>query len=137
MDKRLLLIDTSIWILSLRADGLKKAVERTKKSLEEDTAATTEIIILELLGGEKREQEYRELLEDLQALPLLSITEKVWSSAFRLSFELRKKGIVVPSTDILIAAVAIDYNCILLHFDAHFDLIAKHTPLKVESLVKV
>jgi len=34
-----------------------------------------------------------------------------------------------PTTDHLIAAVALNYSCRLLHRDKHFDLLARHVGL--------
>jgi predicted nucleic acid-binding protein len=50
---------------------------------------------------------------------------------------LHKKGITVPYTDILIASAALYSKATLLHADIHFDLIAKHTQLKVESFLSL
>ena len=52
-----------------------------------------------------------------------------------MHYDLKIKGVNVPYTDILIAASAIKEKAVLLHADSHFDTIAKHSELKVESLV--
>jgi predicted nucleic acid-binding protein len=49
--------------------------------------------------------------------------------------ELRGSGVTVPLMDVLIAAVAISSGAVLVHRDRHFDLIAEHAPLHVESYV--
>jgi len=54
-----------------------------------------------------------------------------------MSFELRRKGITVPYTDILIAACALRTESTVVHADAHFDLMANHVSLKVQSLVQI
>jgi predicted nucleic acid-binding protein len=39
---------------------------------------------------------------------------------------MRRKGITVPTVDIIIAAAAKIYNCSLLHHDKYFRALAKH-----------
>ena len=47
------------------------------------------------------------------------------------SFELFKKGMVVPLTDTYIALLAIENNVHIIHKDKHFDSIALKTSLKI------
>jgi predicted nucleic acid-binding protein len=55
------------------------------------------------------------------ALPRLFI-----ALAYRAGYDLRRKGITVPTIDILILSIAKVHNCSLLHHDKHFKLVAKH-----------
>jgi predicted nucleic acid-binding protein len=59
----------------------------------------------------------------------------LWEKAYELAFQLRRKGVTIPYTDILIAATALAHEATLLHVDAHFDLAAQFSSLKVESYV--
>ncbi|MBL7209996.1 MAG: hypothetical protein ISS52_07850, partial [Dehalococcoidia bacterium] len=43
--------------------------------------------------------------------------------------------IAVPFTDLLIASVAADVDAVVVHRDRHFNVIAQHLSLKVESHV--
>jgi predicted nucleic acid-binding protein len=61
---------------------------------------------------------------------------QLWARAYELAFNLRRRGVTIPYTDILTAACALHANAIILHADAHFDLISKHFELKVESLTR-
>lgn len=88
------------------------------------------MIMLELLGGTRTPKEYQELQEELQALRFAKENEQVWRSAWQLSFELRRKGLTIPSADILIASVALHYGYHLLHADQHFELIPKTAGLQ-------
>jgi hypothetical protein len=92
---------------------------------------------VELLSGAKDERQYAELRDDFSVLPLLEIDAVTWEAAGRSAFELRRKGITVPVPDLLIATVACQHAATLLHADKHFDLIAPHLGLTVESLVHV
>ena len=78
--------------------------------------------------------EYERLASALDALPQLDMTPEVWREAERLGFRLRRSGVSVPVTDVLIAASALEHECVLLHRDRHFALIARHAPLKERQI---
>jgi predicted nucleic acid-binding protein len=94
------------------------------------------MIKLELLGGTKTKKEFDRLKSRLDALYEISTDSKLWGSAGQLAFDLQRKGLTIPYTDILIASAAIESKVILLHADLHFDLIAEKRELRVESYVK-
>lgn len=136
MTEDLLLIDTSVWIWALRPDGVPAIRTRVNEVLAERKGATTPLILLELLSGARDEKDYTELSEELSALPQFPTSEAVWARSYRTAFDLRRQGVTVPATDVLIATVAQENQVTLLHADRHFDLIAEQTDLKVESWVK-
>jgi predicted nucleic acid-binding protein len=122
------LIDTTIWV---RYFGGEASVEdRVRSLILQDKVLTTGIIILETLRGARTASEYSQLYRDFKALTLLSLDASVWEESYKLGFKLRKSGVVVPLPDILISALAIRYECPLMHRDKHFSLIAQHSKLK-------
>lgn len=126
------LIDTSVWLEVLpperKANALRQQVDAL---LAADQVATTGMVRLELLGGARTTAEQSRLASLLAALHLLPIGEGLWNEAASLGFSLRRQGVVVPFTDLLIATVAIAHGASLLHRDRHFDLIAAHSSLKL------
>jgi predicted nucleic acid-binding protein len=130
------LIDTSAWLLALRKNFLPIAKDRIDHLLKEDVVITTGMIKLELLGGTKTEIEFQRLKARLDALDSVDTDMKLWARAYELAFNLRRRGVTIPYTDILIAACALRANASILHADAHFDLISKHFELKVESFTR-
>jgi predicted nucleic acid-binding protein len=130
------LIDTSAWLLALRKNFLPVAKDRIDHLLKEDVVITTGMIKLELLGGTKTEIEFQRLKARLDALDSVDTDMKLWARAYELAFNLRRRGVTIPYTDILIAACALHANASILHADAHFDLISKHFELKVESFTR-
>jgi hypothetical protein len=129
------LVDTSAWLLALRKKYLPSIRERIDALLGENRVATAGIIKLELLGGTKTESEFYRLKSRLDALFMIETDDSVWERASRLAFELRRQGITVPYTDILIASSALKLEATILHVDYHFDVMAKHAEIKVESFV--
>jgi len=125
-----ILVDTTLWVDYLR--GSNDAVRKRLSALvTADKVMTADIIVLEILRGAKSDREYEMLHRDFSALPRLGMTAAVWERAWNLGYTLRRKGIQVPLTDTIIAALALEYACALLHADRHFDLIAEQTDLKV------
>jgi predicted nucleic acid-binding protein len=127
------LIDSTIWIKYLR--GLDTTLKDTiSPIILSERAYTSAIIIMEILRGAKSDKEYTMLYNDFLALQQLDINNEVWESAWMLAYKLRKKGINVPLTDVLISALSLHYDCVLLHSDKHFKIISKHTNLKEKEL---
>ena len=135
MPNKFFLIDTSAWILALRKNFAPPLKERIDHVLRDNEVFTTGFIVLELLGGVKTELEYKRLKSRLDALDSIATDDTLWQNACELAFHLRRKGVTVPNTDILIAACAIHAKATLIHADKHFDSIANHSSLKVESFV--
>ncbi len=135
MSNNTFLVDTSAWILALRKDFSPEVKERIDHLLKENTVITTGMVKLEILGGTKTESEFRRLKRRLDALDSVDLDTSLWEESYDLAFKLRRKGIAVPYTDILIASCALKIGSTFVHVDAHFDLMAGHISLKVESFV--
>jgi predicted nucleic acid-binding protein len=135
MKDRHVLVDTSAWIFALRKDFIPSIKNKIEVLLRNDLVLTTGIIKLELLGGTKNEKEFQRLKSSLDSLDYVPIDEIQWTKAYEIAFDLRRKGVTIPSTDILIAACALTADAVVVHADAHFDLIARHVGLKTESFM--
>ncbi|MBL7210114.1 MAG: PIN domain-containing protein, partial [Dehalococcoidia bacterium] len=136
MKDSLYLVDTSVWLEVLpRGKADSELRQRVDALLAADLVATTGIVRLELLGGARTEAQYRHLSRLLSALHLLPIVEECCTEAAQMGFQMRREGIAVPFTDLLIASVAADVDAVVVHRDRHFNVIAQHLSLKVESHV--
>ena len=133
----MVLIDTSAWLFSLRKDFHPDIKERIDYILRESEVAVNGVIKLELLGVTRTENEYNRLKSRLDSLFYIEATESLWDYSSKQTYDLRIKGITIPFTDVFIAASAICEDAVLVHVDSHFDLIAKHIGLKVESFVQL
>jgi predicted nucleic acid-binding protein len=130
MSSEKLLVDTTVWVKFLR--GLDVSLkEQLGSPLLENRVFTSEIIIMEILRGAKSDKEYSMLYQDFLSLSLLTMGHEVWETAWKTSYNLRKSGINIPMADVIIASTALYYKCTLMHSDKHFNLIAKHTELKI------
>ena len=129
MNPEQILIDTSAWIVSFKKIGNPQLKEFLKKLILAGLAVTSPIIILELLQGCRTLEERDSLKIKLESLDLLSITEAVWERSYEIAFSLRKKGLTIPTADLIIAAAAIENNSLILHQDEHFEMITHHYPI--------
>ena len=136
MHNKLFLVDTSAWIFALRKDSIPHVRNRIDLLLKDDLVITTGMIKLEIVSGAKSEKERKRLKGRFEALDSVETDDQLWESACELGFKLRRKGLTIPYTDILIAACALKAESIVLHADAHFDLMANHIKMEVESLVR-
>jgi predicted nucleic acid-binding protein len=129
-----ILVDTSVWINYSK--GINNAqTDRLDEYLKfhPNHLFCCPPVLQEFLMGLKTIQDFEFYLLHLSRFmipnldwPLLSI------SAAKLYFDLKKKGITIrKSNDCLIAQIAIDNNCLLVHNDSDFDLIASGSSLKL------
>jgi len=130
----MILVDSSVWIYYYHPSGPIKIQELIKEAIFNDLVAINGIIVVEILSGISKDSEYRAVESDFKGFHMLEITGDIFSKAASTGSFLRKRGITVPATDLIIAATAIENSAILYHIDKHFDLIAKHTKLKLKNL---
>ncbi len=117
----MVLVDSSVWIESLRRDGnvyVKLALEAL---LEEYEAAWCGPVKLEVLGG-ARAQDRKALEEQFSCIPYFPMTDAAWDSAKNLAWRLRDNGCTVPWNDILIATLSRQAECRVYSVDKHFNL---------------
>ena len=131
------LIDTSAWLLALRKDFIPEVKDRIDRLLKHDVVITTGIIKLEIIGGARTQKEFQRLKNRFNVLDDIETDDSVWQKACELGFKLRRKGVTIPHTDILVAACALQSGSIIVHADTHFDMMAEHAVIKVESLVQI
>lgn len=130
----LVLIDSSIWMRVWRPEPeLSSLRRRVRELVHADMAATMGVVRLEVLRGTRDDADYRARLATLAGMHQIPVTEATWTAAGLLGHQLRRRGVTVPSTDLAIAATAIVAGATLMHRDAHYDTIAQHAPLQVES----
>lgn len=128
----MILVDSSAWIEFLRATGSPTHLRVRALIAADAPLATTDVILMELLAGAPTAQaatDIRRLLLRGEWLPVQAPID--WEAAADLHRICRHRGETVRKlTDCLIAAVAIRHDAALLHRDADFDVLARHTELR-------
>jgi predicted nucleic acid-binding protein len=135
----MILLDTSAWAEFYRRTGtpVHGAVRRLLTGKHVTTRiATTEPVVFELLAGRRANRELAEVRRRLFSLRMLHVGElDTWELAAAVARACRAKGETIGSQmDCLIAAVAIREGASVLHADRDFDVIARHTPLRIEPV---
>lgn len=127
----MILIDTSAWVEFLRDTG--SATCNRVDSLLASEIATCDMVRMEVLAGARDEshlKNLRRLLARSVSVPVIPVDYELGAELYR---RCRRRGETVRRlVDCLIAAVAIRAECALLHSDADFDVLARHTELRVD-----
>jgi predicted nucleic acid-binding protein len=129
---RAYLADTSAWHRSVQV------AERWSALVSDDQLALCTPVALELLYSARDKTEYNELARGLARLTMLALDERSEALARRtqaaLAAEAQHRG--PTPVDLLIAAVAEVHGATLLHYDRHFDAIARVTGQPAEWLAR-
>ena len=121
-------IDSSIWIQALAPRAPEAIIVPLRTLLEANSALVTDMVRLEVLVGAKSSKEFDQFRQDFDALRCLDTTAHVWRQAEDISCKLGRRGLPVPSPDLLIASVAVSYDVSLWHADKDFERIKQVMP---------
>ena len=113
-----ILVDTGAWVDFLGSpDG--ELGSKVALAIEYEQAAICGVIITELLQGSGHDQQDKLnfLFSQIKSLPL---SESAMTHAGQMLQQQRKLGRILPLTDAVIAAVAIEHDAALLTADANF-----------------
>ena len=121
------------WIHFLRPDGDPSVRDRVDGWLRGGHARWCSVVRLELWNGAGGERERKVLREFERLLPELEITPAVWDEACDLARRCRARGVMVPATDLLIAACARCHEAHLEHSDGDFEAIARASARDTEE----
>jgi predicted nucleic acid-binding protein len=114
-----ILPDTCAWIDFFKGNQTSLA-ESLAQALVQREVMVCGVVLCELLQGVKKPGEELLVLNALQALPHLEMTRELWISAGQLSASQRKSGHTLPLSDIILATLALNFNCAVLTVDRHF-----------------
>ena len=124
------LVDTSYWIEYFNRPGTEKA-DVVLSLVKDDEAATTGVVLAELLQGAKTGKELSDLRLGLAAVTWIETTGETYARAGALGFGLRRRGVTVPITDCILAAAAETAGGRILTLDGHFEELAREADLKL------
>ncbi len=128
----MILIDTSAWIEFLRDTG--STVCNTVDDLLDADLAICDAVSMEVLAGARDEHHLAQLRGLLARATMLPILAEDYDQAASLYRMCRRNGETVRRLiDCLIAAVAIRTGTPVLHADADFAALARHTRLTTHA----
>jgi len=125
-----ILPDTCAWIDYF--NGRDTIIARTlAQALTNCEIVTCGVVMYELFQGIQSRKESEAIREAFSSLRYIEMSKSLWLSAAQISASLRKKGVTIPSSDIQIAAIALQHRLVILTVDQHFkqvpDLVTKIT----------
>ena len=132
----MILVDSSAWIEFYRPSGDQRVASTVAKVIEEDMVCTNGIIQAEIVSSAPDRKSCELLAADFRAFHWLKFGHNDFDLASKMGFDLRRGGVTVPATDLIIAASAIHADATVYHLDSHFDQIAKNARLKAVHLKK-
>ena len=126
----MILIDSSAWIEFLRDTGSNACIQ-VNDSLDKPFAVA-DPIRMELLAGARSERQLHSLRGLLARGTTLQTLPLDFDEAARIYRQCRLNGDTVRKLiDCLIAGIAIRHDIPLLHQDADFDRLSRHTGLEI------
>lgn len=128
----MILADTSAWVEYLRGTG-SRTHRALRRGIDRAEIVTTEPVLMEVLAGARSSGHARRLRTALTAFPLVTVSGlEDYESAATIARACRAAGHELRGiVDCLIAAVALRSGAEVLHRDRDFDVIARHTELRV------
>jgi predicted nucleic acid-binding protein len=128
-----LLFDSSVWIDFFRNESTPESELLTDYINADDPVVLIPTIIQEVLQGIRDDAQYKKIKDIFSYFTVLQIAPVVAAiGAADLYRSLRKKGLTIrKSNDCLIAFHAIEFSVPLVHSDSDFDVIGKHSKLKI------
>jgi predicted nucleic acid-binding protein len=130
----MILVDSSAWIEFYRPSGSPGVRTVVAAAIESDLVAVNGVIQVEVLAFSRHDNR-RKLASHFEALHWLDLGKSSFDLATEIGARARSEGITVPSTDLIIAACAVESGSVLLHADTHFDLLIPHSGLKSRNLL--
>ena len=128
----MILIDTSAWVEFFRDTG-SATCNRVEALLGGETAIC-DAVRMEVLAGARDERHLQNLRRLLARAVLIPTVSADYDDAASLYRHCRRQGETVRKlVDCLIGSVAIRAGVAILHNDADFDLLARHTVLRIDT----
>ena len=126
------LADTSAW------NRQSQVADRWTRLVEQDDLVLCTPVALELLYSARSRADYEQIASGLEGFRQLPIDDRCEALAMRTQAFLAARGHHrgPAPTDLLIAAIAEAYGVTLLHYDRHFDLVARVTGQPAEWLAR-
>jgi predicted nucleic acid-binding protein len=129
-----MLVDSSAWIEFLRGTGSDIAFF-LKDAISQKQLATTDAVVMEVLAGARTDHEWSELGALLGMCQMIPSSTSDFLDASNIIRHSRMHGETIRrSADCLIAAVAVRADIPILHVDRDYEVIARHSSLKLVSL---
>ena len=132
----MIVVDTSAWVELGRGTGSRVHQTLRARLTEDAELAVTEIVVMELLAGARSEPDEATVRDVLAGIPVLPLDGIIgFERAVELYQACRRAGETLRQlVDCLVAVPTIEHEATLLTADRDFEILARHTPLRLERL---
>lgn len=117
---RSLIVDTSFWIDFARGSLNEQEVEVLQQALNENRVILPQWVWLELFVGFRNPKEQKFLTYVRQLSVWVPLSEDCGTDAEVVAKNLRKRGLFLAASDLLVFTLALNRNAGLLHRDKDF-----------------
>ncbi len=114
----LILPDSNFYIDSARAG--RDPFQELAAHAEQWEFATCGMVIMEVCRGRTQPHIHERFRERFSVMIYIQGTSQIWERASQLAWSLDRRGIVLPSPDLFIAACALQTHAAVITRDAHF-----------------
>jgi len=112
--------DTSVWIPFFN-DPESEEKRELDALIDADRLAMVGVVLAELIQGCRTAKEAEATTSRLAGLRFIETAFSTWQRAGQLSFGLlRRKGVTLPLSDLVIAALALEHRLEIYTLDPHF-----------------
>ncbi|MBL9217941.1 MAG: PIN domain-containing protein [Opitutaceae bacterium] len=118
MATNLVLPDSSYFITHAR-EGVDP-FHRLSAHDKEWEFATCGLVVTEVCRGRRDPNVYRRFRERFAVMIFITTTNAIWERTAQLAWTLDRQGVIIPATDLLIAACALQADAAVLTYDHHF-----------------
>lgn len=127
------LVDTSIWVDFFR--GKSEAIKnRILELAANNRIYYNGIVISELLTGAKNQKQFDFILDNFSGLKYLEMDKDFFIYSSKIIYQLKRSGITLPMSDVMIAAHARQHNLIVFSKDKHFELTGRKVGFQYEVI---
>ncbi|MFQ5738140.1 MAG: PIN domain-containing protein [Acidobacteriota bacterium] len=131
----MIVVDSSAFVEYYRPGGRALVAECVARAIAADEVCCNGIIQVEIVTFARGEAARQKLAADFSAFHWLELRRGDFELAQEVGYELRGKGVTIPTTDLIIAASTIRAGAILYHLDGHFEQIEQHSELRQRSFL--
>ena len=117
-----ILPDSSVFIDDLRAG--RDPFARFAPCPEDCEFATCGMVVTEVCRGVRNPVLLRRVRERLGVMVYIPTSKEIWERLTQLAWALDRRGVTLPTTDLLIASCALQVGAAIFTHDAHF----RHVP---------
>jgi predicted nucleic acid-binding protein len=130
-----LLLDNSAWARLDQSSLSQHRTDEIADLLEQGRIATCLPFLLEAGYSARNGREHTTLMEELLALPQITIDDRAEGRAIDAQRQLARIGHHrIPPVDVIVASIADIHQLGILHYDSDYDLLSEKTDLTFDSV---